>query len=199
MNTDERKAFIKDVVDVLEARVIRPLEVRLDRRLTELEKKDSQRSGQHHAVTTEIVPRAVSEMKAARDGDNAGIAAAVNSLGRTLTEVAQRTERIEAELQPRATVELPDGKGGKSIRPASLVAAESSVRTENKQEIIANKQDSIGKMVLDAALETTKAKDSAVSTKRRATVTLVVGLIAGAAEIYSVISHALAASGAPHP
>ena len=76
-----------------------------------------------------------------------------------------------------------------SVRPASLVAAESSVRTENKQE-------SLTKLTLNAALDTTKAKDNSAAAKRRASATLIAvlvqGGIVGAWEAYQFIQHALA-------
>jgi hypothetical protein len=121
---------------------------KLTERTTKLEETDRKHSGQHRAVTKEIIPQLKSAAEESQRGTTAGIADAFNKMVHVVSDLGDAVARVEAGLQPRALVELPDGKGGTSVRPASLVAAESSVRTENKQE-------SIGKIVLDSALDTT--------------------------------------------
>ena len=179
MDADDRRALIKDIVDVIDARLIAPMERRLDVRFKALEKtdealkeSDAKRSGQHKLVTREILPRALSDSKAEREGENAGIATALNNFAGVVETLTAKVEAMESNMQPRAVVALPDGKGGRSIRPASLVAAESSVRTENKQ-------DSLAKVILDSALDTTKAKDSSAAAQtwqKRVTTPLIIAV-----------------------
>lgn len=114
-------------------------------------------SGQHRAVTKELIPQLRSEAEAIRKGDMGAVADAFNRMGHVVADLAETASRIEQNSN-RSLVELPDGKGGTSVRPASLVAAESSVRAENNQAGLA-------KVVLGAAIDTTTAKDTAASVK----------------------------------
>ncbi len=109
---------------------------KLSDRTTRLEAKSGQLSGQQRAVTKQMLPQLASSVEDSRRGDAAGMSAAFNRLADAVAE-------IRADMQPRAVVELSDGRGGKSIRPASLVAAESSVRTENTANKIEGKADAI--------------------------------------------------------
>ncbi len=98
------------------------------------------------------------------------VLAAVRHLSTSLESVASDLQSVKEQIQPRSIVEVRDERGSTSMRPASLVAAESSIRTENAQQGIA-------KVVLDAALDTTQAKNSAAAAKKRSTATLVTMLV----------------------
>lgn len=163
----------------------------LGERTKKLEDAKRKHSGEVHAITRVAIPQMQSEAERIRRGDMGGIADAFDKMVHVVNDVADNVSAMRTELQPRATLALPDGKGGTSIRPASLVAAESSVRTEVKQ-------DGIAKVVVDAAIDTTKAKNDAASAKKRITVTMigliVQGLIMGAWAAWQAIAHA----GIPH-
>jgi hypothetical protein len=164
---------------------------KLTERTSKLEKTDAEIqkkvSGQHRAVTKEIIPQLQSAAEDARRGDMAGVGDAFNKIVYVLADMGDSIAQMRAEMQPRAVVELPDGKGGTSVRPASLVAAESSVRTENRQE-------SLAKLTLDASIDTTKAKDNSADAKKaaqRAFVTsLVFGVVVGLWQAWQFIQHA---------
>lgn len=129
------------------------------RRISDLEKAKRTHSGQIAAVKTQDIARLQSEAKLDRKGDNEAIGVAFDRMAIFVNDIAENVSTIKEQLQPRSIVELPDGRGGTSVRPASVVAAESSVRTENKQEGIA-------KVVLDTALDATKAVTNSASVQK---------------------------------
>ncbi len=161
MTPDERRSLIKDIVDVLEVRVIKPMEKRIEVRFAALEEtdaklkaKDAQLSGQHRAVTREIIPRLQSESKVEQDGKDAGIAEAINRFALVLNETNERAARAEASsaetreiaarIEERGLVKITDARGTTSIKPTMLVNTEATLRTEGKTDAIqvaANRSD----------------------------------------------------------
>lgn len=185
MTPIEKKDLVAELSGVLATVIDRKLDPFV-KRIEKLERVDTQHAAGIRDARVEVT-RSHAEIE--KSTTETLLAAARHTTGaiEALTgEVQDVKKRLEDNLQPRALVELPDGKGGKSIRPASLVAAESSVRTENAQKGMVT-------TVLNAALETTTAKDNAAAAKRRATITMIAiivqGVLFGAWNAYQAIAH----------
>lgn len=131
----------------------------LAKRTRALEDAKRKHSGEVQAITKVAIPQMQSEADRIRKGDMGAVADAFDKMAHVVNDVADNVAAMRTEIQPRAVVSLQDGKGGTSVRPASLVAAESSIRTENKQ-------DGMAKVVLDVALDTADAKKDSADAKK---------------------------------
>lgn len=167
------------------------------KRTKSLEQKDAKHSGQFRAVTKEVIPRALSESKHEIDGANAGIAdtltrfgLVLNDMGDTIAEVRTDVSTIKDQIQPRATMELTDGKKT-SIKPASIVAAESSLRTEDTTNQI---QGQAKALQVGVDRSDTQSLAAAKWAKRNAIATSIVvsisAVVVAAWKIYEALSHA---------
>ncbi len=184
MTPAEKKELVSELSSVLATVIDRKLEP-IVVRLGKLEGADRQHERGVRDARVEVV-RSEHDIKAeTNDVVLAAVRHCTGAMQAMTTEfkaIKEAQARIETNSN-RSLVALPDGQGGTSVRPASMVAAESSVRTENKQ-------DSIGRVVLDAALDTTKAKDNSAAAKRRGTATLIVTVVVALWHIYVQIAHA---------
>ena len=174
-----------------EERLMRVFARMIDERLNPVAKRVDKHSGKFGEIREEVSPAVARRFSESQHE----IEDRAHGFERT---VLDQLREIRDEMQPRATVELSDGRGGKSIRPASLVAAESSVRTENaayKIEGTANQIQGQAK-ALQVGVDRSDAQslDAAKWSKRSAIVTAIVGtltaVVIAAWKIYEAMSHA---------
>lgn len=150
-----------------------------------------------HETLAPAVAKKFSESQHELDGTNAGLAKFVERLAYVVNdsnERAARTEeaiaRIAIDMQPRAMVALTDTHGRVSERPASVVAAESSVRTEGTANQI---QGQAKALQVGVDRSDTQSLAAAKWSKRNAIATGIVGvltaIVIGAWKIYEAVAH----------
>lgn len=147
---DEFRRMLANALQPLQEQ-IDAIKIPLAGELDALKQRDEKHSGQHKLVLGEVIPRIVSEVEKTRVSDLAAIAEAVKKLADVANETTERQARTDQNVAiivrqvQAAVVQVSNGRST-SIRPASLVAAESSVRTETAQSLMqvdvttANKQ-----------------------------------------------------------
>ena len=91
-----------------------------------LEETDRKHSGQHRAVTRELIPQLKSNVESARLGDLAGIADAYGRIVHLVNDMSDTVARIEK----RGLVEVKDETGATSIVPTALVAKKAAEGAE---------------------------------------------------------------------
>ena len=166
----------------------RRIEVRLDaleKTDDELERARRSHSIQVRAITKEALPRIQSEAKLERKGDNEAIGVAFDRMAAFMNDLAETAVRIEGKQSP-VTVKLSDSTGRTSERPASLVAAESSVRTEKTTNQI---QGTTAAIQVAANRSDTQSLDAAKASQRAFITTLVTGALIGIWHAYQFIAH----------
>lgn len=131
---------LQDEIDSLKRSAARESVIdELRSEITALKEVDRKHSGQHRLVTGELLPRMVNDVERTRAGDLAAFGQAIAKLVDVTNETvlrqaraderAQRTEeKVERILKQNeaALVQQTDERGTISIKPASLVAAETT-------------------------------------------------------------------------
>lgn len=131
---DELRIMLRNAIQPLQEQ-IDAIKIPLAGEIDALRQRGDKLSGQQRAVLVETLPKIVSEVERTRVADLAAIAAAVQKLVEVSNDTVERGARTDQNValilrqNQAATVPVTTDRVT-SIRPASLVAAESSVRTE---------------------------------------------------------------------
>jgi hypothetical protein len=154
------------------------------KRVEVLEEGRRNHSIQVRAIKTQDLPLMQSETKLALKDESEAMGLAfnrmaifVNDIAENVATVAKDVTTIKDQQTPRSVVKIADQTGRVSERPASQVAAESSLRTE--------------KTAIDVAADTTLAKNNSAAAKKVGTATLVVSGLFGLLEIIKFIASVL--------
>jgi len=120
------------------------------RKIQKLEDTDRKHSGTHREITQGIIPRIQSQTDEVKQESSRGLQSSTEAYERILTlfdAIAERTERLEEEqrrgreeAEKRAkknSFEIPDGKGGVSMVPAAVVAAQTAHQSGMKTDSLA--------------------------------------------------------------
>jgi len=158
-----------------EIQPVREEQVEQGKRIKALEDAKRSHSMRVRAITTEQIPLAKSEARLERKGDNEAIGVAFDRMAAFMNDLAETAARIEVKQSP-VTVTLSDGTGRTSERPASLVAAESSVRTENTTNQI---QGTTAAIQVAANRSDTQSLDAAKASQRAFVTSLAMGIALG--------------------
>jgi hypothetical protein len=114
----------------------------VDREIERLKARDAKHSGEHRFVTAELVPAVASKAEA----DTRAIVGALGQVVTVVNEIAERQARTDQSVgvilkqTQAAQIQVIDKSGTVSIRPASMVAAEASTRTEQATAEAAKQQ-----------------------------------------------------------
>lgn len=186
MTPEDRRALIKDIVDVLEARAIEPLKRHVNERFAALEAKDKTHERTHASKAT------VSDVAASTDGALAGLGAHVGKLATGLeqfraemrAELADTNSQLAALAKQGAAQLVPvkDGKGSTSMVPAATVAAAratvAAARVEGKTEAI--------QVAADRA--DTQSLAAKIASKRAAVIVIIQTVLIAAWQAYQYIA-----------
>lgn len=126
-----------------EERLLRLFSRMLDDRLKPRDERADKLSGKFGQIREEVSPAVARKLSESQHDIEDRARGFERTVLDALREHGRKLEEIETGLQPRAMVRLSDGQGGTSERPASMVAAESSVRTENAAYKLEGKADAI--------------------------------------------------------
>lgn len=158
------------------------IKIPLAAELEELKGRTAKLSGQHRQVLGELIPKIVTKAEEDRTSDLSAVVTAMQRLLDMTNAASERQARTEENValilrqNQAAVVHVSDGRSV-SIKPASLIAAESSVRTET----------ATGLMQVDVT--STKKETAALTTWQKRVTTPLLVLVPVLIEIYRQLFH----------